>query len=102
MNILPNILAQALDAHRNGKLAEAEKLYLSVPANDPHYIEAHYHLGTLKEPIVPQDKSAPVATQHKDPRQLVITTSQTVQLFFRRAAPYVHVRLQLSLANRYQ
>lgn len=47
MEIMPEIIQQAFDVHHNGRLAEAEKLYLSVASEDPNYFQARYRLGMV-------------------------------------------------------
>lgn len=45
---VPQAIQQALDFHRKGKLAEAEKLYADVLVVRPDYFEALHMLGLLK------------------------------------------------------
>jgi tetratricopeptide (TPR) repeat protein len=45
---VPQTIHQALDCHRQGKLAQAEKLYAEVLAIRPDYFEALHMLGLIK------------------------------------------------------
>ena len=45
---LPQTLAQALDLHRQGRLAEAEQLYASILSVRPEHFDALHMLGVLK------------------------------------------------------
>ena len=41
------LFEKAIALHRSRQLADAEKVYLQAIKEQPKYIEAHYHLGTL-------------------------------------------------------
>ena len=45
---MPPSLQQAIDYHRNGKLAEAERIYAEVIAAEPGNVVAQQMMGTLK------------------------------------------------------
>src|SRR5437762_13210168 len=46
--ILQQLSDRALDAHQNGRLAEAEQLYLEILAIDRHHFDAQHLLGVIR------------------------------------------------------